>query len=189
VRAQRTPPSLVGHHSVFEDIPVYNSHPKALIPEGSLPFKPSPQRTLELDTSGRHRIYSWYMNKAELLDFLQKHRLGVLATVSPNGDPEAAVVGIAVTDRLEVVFDTLETSRKCHNLRNHANMALVIGWDDEMTVQLDRLKTTYFAVYPDGASRQSWPGITYFRVRPTWARYSDFHDGMVVEFTDTQLNG
>src|SRR5258708_11249240 len=24
---------------------------------------------------------------------------------------------------------------------------------------------------------QSWSGITYFRVRPTWARYSDFHDG------------
>lgn len=154
-----------------------------------------------LDTSGRRRIYSWYMNKAELLDFLQKHRLGVLATVSPTGDPEAAVVGIAVTDRLEVVFDTLETTRKCQNLRNHSNIALVIGWDDEMTVQLegvadepagselDRLKTTYFAVYPDGASRQSWPGITYFRVRPRWARYSDFHDGTVVEFTDAQLNG
>jgi pyridoxine/pyridoxamine 5'-phosphate oxidase len=141
------------------------------------------------------------MNKVELLDFLQKHRLGVLATVSPTGDPEAAVVGIAVTDRLEVVFDTLETTRKCHNLRIHSNMALVIGWDDEMTVQLegiadepagpelDRLKTTYFTVYPDGESRQSWPGITYFRVRPIWARYSDFHDGTVVEFTDAQLNG
>jgi len=141
------------------------------------------------------------MRKAELLDFLQKHRLGVLATVSPNGDPEAAVVGIAVTDRLELVFDTLDTTRKCQNLRNHANIAFVIGWDDEMTVQvegiadepagpeLDRLKTTYFAAYPDGSSRQSWPGITYFRVRPTWARYSDFHDGMVVEFTDAQLNG
>ncbi len=154
-----------------------------------------------LDISGRRSIYSWYMKKAELLDFLQKHRLGVLATVSPNGDPEAAVVGIAVTDRLEVVFDTLDTTRKCHNLRKHANIALVIGWDDEMTVQLegvadepagpelDRLKTTYFAVYPDGESRQSWSGITYFRVRPTWARYSDFHDGTVVEFTDAQLNG
>lgn len=156
---------------------------------------------MELDTSGRRSIYSWYMRKAELLDFLQKHRLGVLATVSPNGDPEAAVVGIAVTDRLELVFDTLDTTRKCQNLRNHANIAFVIGWDDEMTVQvegiadepagpeLDRLKTTYFAAYPDGSSRQSWPGITYFRVRPTWARYSDFHDGMVVEFTDAQLNG
>jgi pyridoxine/pyridoxamine 5'-phosphate oxidase len=156
---------------------------------------------LGLDTSGRRSIYSWYMKKAELLDFLQKHRLGVLATVSPNGDPEAAVVGIAVTDRLELVFDTLDTTRKCHNLRNHANIALVIGWDEEMTVQvegiadepagaeLDRLKTTYFAVYPDGESRQSWSGITYFRVRPTWARYSDFHDGMVVEFTAAQWNG
>lgn len=99
------------------------------------------------------------MNKAEVWDFLQKQRLGVLATVSPNGDPEAAEVGIAVTDRLELLFDTLNTTRTCQNLRNHANSALVIGWDEEMTVQvegradepagpeLDRLKTTYFAVY------------------------------------------
>ena len=139
------------------------------------------------------------MKKAELLNFLQKHRLGVLATVSPNGDPEAAVVGIAVTDRLELVFDTLDTTRKCQNLRTHPKIAFVIGWDDETTVQLegsadepagpelDRLKTTYFAVYPDGLSRQSWPGITYFCVRPTWARYSDFRDGTVVEFTEAQL--
>ncbi len=84
---------------------------------------------------------------------------------------------------------------------SNGSTALVIGWDEEMTVQvegiadetvgpeLDRLKTPYFAAYPDGARRQSWPGITYFRVRPTWARYSDFHDGMVVEFTAAQLNG
>lgn len=140
------------------------------------------------------------MKKTDLLTFLQKHRLGVLATVSPNGNPEAAVVGIAVTDRLELVFDTLDTTRKCQNLRIHPQIAFVIGWDDEATVQLegiadepagpelDRLKAAYFTVYPDGPSRQNWPGITYFRVRPTWARYSNFHDGSIVEFTNAQLN-
>ncbi|TIX91065.1 MAG: hypothetical protein E5V24_14220, partial [Mesorhizobium sp.] len=28
--------------------------------------------------------------------------------------------------------------------------------------------------FPDGVERQSWPDISYFRVRPLWARFSDF---------------
>jgi hypothetical protein len=36
------------------------------------------------------------------------------------------------------------------------------------------LQKLYFARFPDGVLRQSWPGITYFRVKPTWVRFSDF---------------
>jgi pyridoxine/pyridoxamine 5'-phosphate oxidase len=142
------------------------------------------------------------MTRSELLAFLQKHRLGVLSTVSPSGDPEAAVVGIAVTDRLEIVFDTLDSTRKCENLRRRNTIAFVIGWDEEITVQcegiadepkgteLDRLQKIYFAVYPDGPARLAWKGITYFRVRLVWARYSDFNSpGEIVEFTERELNG
>ena len=68
-------------------------------------------------------------------------------------------------------------------------MALVIGgWNesDPRTVQyegiadvprgpeLDTLKQLYFAAFPDGPTRLSWPGIAYMRVKPTWVRYSDF---------------
>jgi general stress protein 26 len=134
---------------------------------------------------------------AELLRFLKKHRLGVPSTVSPEGEPEAAVVGIAVTDRLEIVFDTLSTTRKCANLRHSPKIAFVVGWDEEITVQLegiadepagaerDRILEAYFAAYPDGRDRLKWPGITHFRVRPVWARYSDFNPGgQIVEFTE-----
>jgi pyridoxine/pyridoxamine 5'-phosphate oxidase len=140
------------------------------------------------------------MTRAELLAFLRKHRLGVLATVSPAGEPESAVVGIAFTDQLEIIFDTIGTSRKSINLRNSPKIAFVVGWDEEITVQLegiadepsgaelDRLKEAYFQVYPDGRERQLWPGITYFRVLPHWARYSDFNpDGKIIEFTIAQL--
>jgi general stress protein 26 len=140
------------------------------------------------------------MTRTDLLNFLRKHRLGVLATVSPAGEPEAAVMGVAVTDELELVFDTLDATRKCENLRKFPHIAFVIGWDAEITVQyegiadepkgaeLDRLKRVYFAAYPDGPARQSWPGITYFRVRPVWARYSDFNPGgKIVEFTEAEL--
>jgi uncharacterized pyridoxamine 5'-phosphate oxidase family protein len=140
------------------------------------------------------------ITRATLLHFLQQHRLGVLATVSQSGAPESAVVGIAVSDDLEIIFDTLAATRKCRNLRRDPQISFVIGWDNEITVQyegvadeptgteLGRLKEIYFGVYPDGPQRQSWPGITYFRVRPVWARYSDFNPlGQIREFTATDL--
>jgi general stress protein 26 len=140
------------------------------------------------------------VTRTELLRFLQQHRLGVLATVSESGAPESAVVGIAVSDELELIFDTLASTRKCRNLRSNSHISFVIGWDKEITVQyegvadepqgaeLDRLKQFYFAAYPEGPQRQSCPGITYFRVRPIWARYSDFNlPRTIVEFTQRDL--
>ncbi len=126
------------------------------------------------------------LTRAELLAFVRAHRIAVQSTTSPAGPPQAAVVGIAVTDDLEIVFDTLGTTRKVENLRRDPRVALVIGWDQEQTAQiegiadephgkdLERLTEVYFRAYPDGIERQSWKGIAYVRVRPTWARYSDF---------------
>ena len=126
------------------------------------------------------------MTRDELYTFMAAHRWAVEATVTPSGAPQAAVIGFAVTERLEIVFDTLASSRKYQNLRLSKRIALVIGWDDAQTLQvegdadeprgaeLDRLKARYFEVFPDGRDRQAWEGITYFRVKPTWFRYSDF---------------
>jgi hypothetical protein len=125
-----------------------------------------------------------------VLAFMRLQRLAVQAAVSEAGAPQAAVVGVAVSDRLEIIFDTLGTTRKAQNLRRDPRIAFVIGgWvtGDERTVQyegvvdepsgreLDRLKAIYYTVYPDGAARATWPGITYFRACPTWIRYSDFN--------------
>ena len=129
------------------------------------------------------------MTRAELLSFLRRHRYAVQASTAADGAPQAAVVGIAVSDALEIVFDTLGTSRKAQNLRRDARIALVVGWDEEQTVQLEgptdepssdelaRLRAVYFARFPDGMEREQWPDITYFRIRPRWARYSDFRPG------------
>jgi pyridoxine/pyridoxamine 5'-phosphate oxidase len=121
----------------------------------------------------------------------------VEATIGESGMPQAALIGVAFSDSLEIVFDTIETSRKVVALRASPKIALVIGWDDERTVQiegvadeprgveLERLKHVYFAAFPDGPQRQAWPGITYVRVRPTWIRYSDFRTAppVIVEIT------
>ena len=126
------------------------------------------------------------MTRAELVAFIRRHRYAVESSVSPARGPQAAVVGIAVSDDLELVFDTLASTRKVENLRRAGRIALVIGWDEEQTVQLEgtadeptgpaleALQRVYFAAFPDGPTRLTWPGITYFRVRPTWVRYSDF---------------
>ena len=144
------------------------------------------------------------MTPDELLRFMRTQRLAVEASCAPEGAVQAALVGIAVTDAFEIVFDTLETTRKARNLRRSPRAAFVLaGWDpdDERTVQfegvadepvgaeLEHIKKTYFAVWPDGPARASWPGITYFRIRPTWIRFSDFNCAppQIIEFTPDQL--
>jgi len=51
------------------------------------------------------------------------------------------------------------------------------------------VKRSYFAAWPDGPTRASWPGLTYFRVRPTWIRYSDFNANppLIIEFSSDHL--
>lgn len=135
---------------------------------------------------------------------MRRHRLAVQASVSSSAAPQAAVVGIAVTDAFELVFDSVETTRKIGNLRRAPRIAFVIGgctMGDDRTVQYEgiadepvgaereRVKSAYLAVWPGGRERESWPGLVYVRVQPTWIRYSDFRDGSpaIVEFEAGQL--
>jgi general stress protein 26 len=141
------------------------------------------------------------MTRDELLAFLRRHKLAVQASVAPGGAPQAAVVGVAFSDALEIVFDTVTSSRKFKNLRADPRIALVVGWDQEVTAQieglaefptgadLDRARECYFVAYPDGRERLSWPGITHVVVRPTWVRFSDFHTDppLIIEFAGAQL--
>lgn len=124
--------------------------------------------------------------KQELYEFIQARHLAVLATVSPSGAPEAALVGIAVTPDLKLIFDTVKSTRKYQNLCLNPRIAFVIGLEGEVTVQYEGVaeelhgealatgKTIYFAAWPDGPEREKWPGIVYFIVRPTWARLADY---------------
>ena len=135
------------------------------------------------------------MTREFLYLFIRQHRLAVLATTATGRQhaktphPEAAVIGFAVTKDFEIVFDTDKTSRKYANLIAHPHTALVIGWDNETTVQYegvarelaategDAYKEVYYSVYPDGRERaKSWPNLTHFVIQPTWIRYSNFND-------------
>jgi uncharacterized glyoxalase superfamily protein PhnB/general stress protein 26 len=130
------------------------------------------------------------VTKAEVLEFIGRQRYGVEATVTAAGTAEAALVGFVVNDQLELFFDTFSSTRKAANLKRDPRISFVIGGHadgDERTVQyegsvdtptgaeLDAWKQAYFARYPDGVRRARLPGITYFRVRPRWLRYTNFN--------------
>jgi hypothetical protein len=126
------------------------------------------------------------MTEADLHSFIARHKLGVLGTVGGANTPQSALVGIAVTPDLEIVFDAVKSSRKYANLIARPACSFVIGWAGEQTVQyegvahqlespeLERYQEIYFKAWPDCLAHMSWPGIVYFVVRPAWIRYSDF---------------
>jgi len=128
------------------------------------------------------------MTEADVYAFLARCKFGVLGTICQADTPQSALVGIAVTPQLEIIFDTVKSSRKYPNLIARPACSFVIGgWGPgEQTAQyegegeelkspeLERYQATYFKAWPDGPARMSWPGIVYFVVRPTWIRYSDF---------------
>lgn len=77
------------------------------------------------------------MNVDEVFQFMNRESLAVLATVAENGQPKAALMGFAVTPELEIIFDTVKSSRKYPNLKKNPRVAWVVGCTTEITVQYE----------------------------------------------------
>ena len=89
----------------------------------------------------------------------------MVSALGPDGAPQSALVGIAATPELEIVFDTVEKSRKFGNLAPDPRVAFAIGWQGEITVQyegvarqissteLGAYHDTYFLKFTDGPAR------------------------------------
>ncbi len=151
-------------------------------------------RSEKLAVSERRQLGSWQtsrirgeaMSPADLHAFMSQHRYGVVSSVSASGDPQSALVGIAVSAELDIVFDTLGTSRKYSNLTRNPRCSMVVGWSGEQTLQyeglaeqpagaaLERYQELYFTRWPECRTHLSWPDIAYFVLRPRWIRYSDY---------------
>jgi len=133
------------------------------------------------------------MTLEEIFDIARSKRYLVVSTVNEAGKPEAALMGFALTQANEVVFDTLSTSRKAVNLMRNPATALVIGWDENVSLQIEGVarrpvgddlasaKAAYFREWPDGRARENWPNIAYVVVQPKWIRYSNYSRAPVVE--------
>jgi uncharacterized pyridoxamine 5'-phosphate oxidase family protein len=132
-----------------------------------------------------------------LYNFISRHRFAVLSTISLAGTPESALIGFAAAPDLRLIFDTVSTSRKYRNLLQNRSVSLVIGWDDEQTVQYEgrvifqsgkefnKMLDLYYSVFPNGKDRKkNWKDIVYFVVVPEWIRYSDFNVPTTIDETD-----
>ncbi len=128
------------------------------------------------------------MDKKKLiLDFIKKHKICVISTVSAENKPQSAVLEFGETESLEIIFDTFENARKCQNLGQNKNVSVVIGWDEDITVQyegvaqeivkddIEKYTKPYFEKNPEAAKWKNQPGICFFKVTPKWIRYSDLN--------------
>lgn len=126
------------------------------------------------------------MTKEQVLNFIKTKKHAVISTSDKNNKPESALIGFGETDRFELLFGTYRTTRKYKNLKENNNVSFVIGWDEDfVTVQyegeafeLSPLETEkYVPIYhkkvPGAAIYKSHPDQTYWKVTPSWIRYSD----------------
>lgn len=125
--------------------------------------------------------------KALIKNFLHQHQLGVISTVDPNGNPESAVVGFGETPELQLTFGTSINSRKVENMITNPNVAFVVGWDENITVQYEgtarllevdeakKYQELYAQKVPGSRKFRDDPTNRYYLVTPTWIRYSDLN--------------
>lgn len=110
-----------------------------------------------------------------------------IATSNQGGKPEAAVIEYGETDNFELIFDAFENSRKIQNIKKSNNVAFVIGWDGDITVQyegqafelegdeLQKYKSIYFRKNPEAQKWEKVESIRFYKVLPKWIRYSDLN--------------
>jgi general stress protein 26 len=156
---------------------------------GCLPFYQEIRKTEECKVH--------FMTKKFIYQLIKPHTLAVISTCSKACKPEAALIAIAVTKDLEIIFDTSNTSRKFLNMKENPLVALVIGWKGETTLQYEgyavpligdesnSLREIYFDTHEEGRQRaDTWPDLVHFKIVPTWIRYSNFNKpGIIEEWT------
>lgn len=126
-------------------------------------------------------------DKSKILEFAKSHNLCVIAT-SVDNIPESAIVDFVITNDLEIIFNTFTTSKKYKNLKINPNVALVIGFGNDLkTLQCEGIaieleghdKEKVMSAYGDNMGffrRWKIKDMKYFRVIPKWMRLSDFSD-------------
>ncbi len=121
--------------------------------------------------------------KDDVLAFLAQHTRCVMSTVTSDGLPEAAMVGFSEAADLSLLIGTSKKSRKYQNLQNNPNVAIVIGFGTDATVQYEGVARELDA--DELASRldlhlKKLPGAkdyvkqsdqVWLLVTPTWVRH------------------
>ncbi len=133
--------------------------------------------------------------KNTIRDFIKNFDHCVMATVTPEGLPECAIIEFAETPELEIIFDTSNEYRKYKNIKHQPYVAFAIGSRDANTglqyegtakeiqgSELIAAKEIFFSKCPDARKWENDPTSVYFKVIPSWIRYRSYATDPMTEF-------
>lgn len=120
---------------------------------------------------------------AAIAAFVREEGRAVVATVTADGEPEAALVGIAAGDDGTLIFHVVPGARKLANLAANSRVAVVAGTVGPVSVQFEgpavitegdeaaRYAAEFERLMPGTRSRHE--GYDVVVVRPDWVRVYD----------------
>ena len=126
-------------------------------------------------------------DRAAVAAFVRTEGRAVVATVTADAAPEAALVGLAALDDGTLIFDAPAHTRKIANLHGHARVAVVVGLCGDVSLQLEgaatltegderqRLGAAYDAQLPGSHALDA--GFAVVAVHPDWVRVYDVSSG------------
>lgn len=122
-------------------------------------------------------------NRTEIAEYVRKEGRAIVATVTPGGAPEAALVGIAALDDGTLIFNVVPWARKLVNLAGSERVAVVVGAVGAVSVQFEgsafvtagdeaeHYATEFERLMP--GCRTRYEGYEVVVVRPDWLRVYD----------------
>ena len=123
------------------------------------------------------------ISREDVVHFVRSSPRAVVATLGPSVGPQAALVDIAATEQGELVFNSRAEARKIRNIAADSRVAVVIGCDGDVTLQVEGLadvvtgaeREHYGSVYQGRfpGARALVDGFSVVRVRPAWVRRYD----------------
>jgi len=123
-------------------------------------------------------------NAKKILKCMASQRHAVIASNCLDRAPESATVGFAEKPNLELVFGTWTSTRKYQNIEHDNRVSFVIGFESGVLVQYEgtahQIEHTeadvelYLIKKPSARKHMNDADQVWFRVKPTWIRYSDF---------------
>jgi len=121
--------------------------------------------------------------RTEIAAYVRAEGRAIVATVTVEGSPEAALVGITALDDGTLIFNVVPGARKLANLAANGRVAVVVGAMGHVSVQFegaavitvgdeaDHYAAEFERLMP--GSRSRYEGHAVVVVRPDWLRVYD----------------
>ncbi len=135
--------------------------------------------------------------KKAIQDVLTANLMTIISTVSESGQPQSALIGFAEDESGSLYFQTKESSRKAANLQLSNKVSFVIGWDvaslttlqyqgnaERVTseTEISAFKQRFIDKKSPAAQYLENPDVQFYKVTPTWLRYSNYKQQQVWEY-------